>query len=579
MASALVLLASSLRVSTARAGGIELTGQGAEALGRGGATTARATDPMVLASNPAGLAELRGGQFLFNANLALMDACVDPIGYYGWGVYPGSAPMPEVWRNPNTGQTLTLPINEPLDTVCMDQHLVPIPQLAWTGRLSERLGIGAGLIFPEATPQGSWGARNGIVPGADGLGRPAATRYQMLSAATIGVFPTVGFGYRIFKQLRIGAAFEWGIIGVNNFTMSAAGGGTTPRNDIIAHIKAQDWFIPALTVSAHVVPVDAIDVVVAFRWQDDLKAKGDIDLTTGSYDPNFRHYTSGQLPITSLHQDFPWKLRGGIRYADRLAPRPVGTGNSEPDPSNPDVIHDAFQDERFDVEFDVEYQANAGNQRQVLKYTDPPPLVTFVKSDGTMSTSMGPTESIIEKHWKNQMSFRLGSTVNLLPGVVAVMGGVNYETRGLDPRYMQIDFWPVARIGVHGGVMVRVAKFIDLVASFGHIFQETITAEPPPHQLRQEISECWAGSNMDPTVTCQAPPGQIRTIDKSIGKVGANRMPPPVVEEPPHGKGNGTARLAQQVTITAAGQPPYIVNSGKYRSNIDVIAFGVNVHY
>ena len=127
--------------------------------------------------------------------------------------------------------------------------------------------------------------------------------------------------------------------------------------------------------------------------------------------------------------------------------------------------------------------------------------------------------------------------------------------------------------------MVRVAKFIDLVASFGHIFQETITAEPPPHQLRQEISECWAGTKMDPTVTCQAPAGQIRTIDKSIGKTGPNREPPPVMNEPAHGKGNGSARLAQQVTITAASQPPYIVNSGKYRSNIDVIAFGVNVHY
>jgi long-subunit fatty acid transport protein len=578
VAGALVFLAASLRVSSAHAGGIEYPGQGAEALGRGGATTARATDPMVLANNPAGLAELRGGQFMFNANLAVMDACVDPIGYYGWGVYPGSASSPEVWRDPNTGKTLTLPLMEPLDRVCMDQHLVPIPQLAWTARLSERLGIGAGLIFPAAMPQGAWGGRNGIVQGPDGTARPAASRYQMLNASTIGVFPTVGFGYRLFKQLRIGGAFEWGIIAVNNFTMSSAGGGTTPKNDIIAHIKAQDWFIPAFTVSAHVVPVDAIDIVLAFRWQDELKAKGDLDLTTGSFDPNFQHYTTGGLPITSLTQAFPWKLRGGIRYAARLAPRPVGTGNNEPDPSNAEVIHDALQDERWDIELDVEYQANAGNQRQVLKYTDPPPQLAFVKADGTMAFNDGPTQSVIEKHWKNQMSMRLGSTVNVLPGVVGIMGGVSYENRGLDPSYMQIDFWPVARIGVHGGVIVRVAKFIDLVASFAHIFQETITAEPPPHQARGEISPCWAGTATDPSV-CLAPPGQIRSIDKSIGKVGADRTLPPVVPEPAHGKGDGTAKLTQQVTITAAAQPPYIINAGKYRSNIDVIAAGVNVHF
>jgi hypothetical protein len=533
---------------------------------------------MVLATNPAGLAELRGGQMLFTANLALMDACIDPIGFVGWGVYPGSAGMPGVWRDPNSGKTMNVPLNAPLDTVCMNQHVVPIPQLVWTGRLSERLGIGAGLIFPEAMPQGAWGGRNGIIMGPDGEPRPAATRYQMLSASTIGVFPNVGFGYRLFKQLRIGGAFEWGIIGVNNFTMSAAGGGTTPRNDIIAHIKAQDWFIPAFTVSAHVVPVDSIDLVAAFRWQDDLKAKGDIDLTTGSFDPALQHHTTGGLPITSLRQAFPWKLRGGIRYADRLAPRPVGTGNSEADPANPDRIHDPLQDERWDVEVDVEYQANSSNQEQVLKYTDPPPLVEFVDAMGKVVTNNGPKQSVIDKRWKNQISVRAGTTINVLPGVVGIMAGAHYENRGLDPSYMQIDFWPVQRIGLHGGVIVRVAKFIDLVASFAHIFQETITVAPPQQQARSIIASCWAGTAMDRSM-CLAPAGTVGAIDKSIGFTGPNRTAPPIVPEMPVGKADATAKLAQQVTITAAAQPPYIINSGKYRSNLDVVAAGVNIHF
>src|SRR4051794_17997039 len=90
LASALLMAGLLLAVPSAHAGGLEYTGgQGAQALGRGGAVTARADDPMVLAYNPAGLAELRGTQFLFNANLALMSACMEPIGYYGWGVYSG----------------------------------------------------------------------------------------------------------------------------------------------------------------------------------------------------------------------------------------------------------------------------------------------------------------------------------------------------------------------------------------------------------------------------------------------------------------------------------------------------------
>src|SRR6188508_858327 len=86
---ALVLAASASRV---QAGGLEYTGQGAQGLARGGAVTARAEDPMVLAYNPAGLAELRGSQFMINLNLPLFHACVDSFGYYGWGAYLGGRP-------------------------------------------------------------------------------------------------------------------------------------------------------------------------------------------------------------------------------------------------------------------------------------------------------------------------------------------------------------------------------------------------------------------------------------------------------------------------------------------------------
>ena len=75
LASGLALTALLLSASSARAGGLEYQGQGATALGRAGAVEAKASDPMVIAYNPAGLAELRGSQFLLNLNLALFHAC------------------------------------------------------------------------------------------------------------------------------------------------------------------------------------------------------------------------------------------------------------------------------------------------------------------------------------------------------------------------------------------------------------------------------------------------------------------------------------------------------------------------
>ena len=239
-----LLACSCFAASSAQAGGLEYTGQGAQALGRGGAVAARADDPMVLAHNPAGLAELRGSQFLINLNVAMFDACFTGAGYYGWGTYLGgkesSLPDPDGGPPENIPLTkidssVTPPVAaahdyyvDPFDTVCLDQRVTPIPQIAWTRRLSEDLGIGIGLIFPSATPNGRWGGEFGVIRGDDGDLRPSPARYMMLNTNNLGIFPNVGIGYRIFKALRIGASFEWGIIGVNTTTTAAALGGTIP---------------------------------------------------------------------------------------------------------------------------------------------------------------------------------------------------------------------------------------------------------------------------------------------------------------------------------------------------------------
>jgi hypothetical protein len=52
-----------------------------------------------------------------------------------------------------------------------------------------------------------------------------------------------------------------------------------------------------------------------------------------------------------------------------------------------------------------------------------------------------------------------------------------------------------------------------------------------------------------------------------------------VLEEVPQGSPDGTARLPQIVSKTAANQPPTIINAGTYTSNFDVLAAGVNVHF
>src|SRR5262249_45209657 len=139
----------------------------------------------------------------------------------------------------------------------------------------------------------------------------------------------------------------------------------TPSNDVVTRVKTRDWFVPAATVSAHFVPVDWLDVVFAFRFQDDIQAPGRLWITTGEFSPMLRPYTTGEK-VNKFTQKMPWKLRAGIRYASRFAPRVDGTGGKEADPAYAEPIHDPLQDERFDIEFDVQYELNARNKQQVL---------------------------------------------------------------------------------------------------------------------------------------------------------------------------------------------------------------------
>ena len=271
----------------------------------------------------------------------------------------------------------------------------------------------------------------------------------------------------------------------------------------------------------------------------------------------------------------PWKVRAGVRFADRFVPRPVGTGRGEADPAHPDVVHDPLQDELWDIELDVEYQMNSRNEEQVITYRLNQGIFAQGANGGAINSTIYPADpndptTRIEKHWKDQISARLGSSITMLPGVLAVSAGTHLETSGITPEYMQIDFWPVTRVGLHAGVLLRVAKSIDLVFSYAHIFQETIIVAAPDHKPREVVdAERYATTG-----------ARSRNIDKTVGVlINRDGEGQTVLEEPSQGAAHGTARLNQVLSRTAADQPPWVINAGRYRSNFDVLAVGVNVHF
>lgn len=606
-----VLLLCAVPSQSVHAGGMEYTGPGTVALGRGGAVTARADNPMVLDYNPAGLAELRGTQLLADVNLAFFSACVDPIGYYGWGTYnPSAGGGPSRFKNPNTGQEETLYLgigpdyvasgqitqadydkamayyNDPLDTVCMKQVYLPIPQFVITTRISENLGLGAGLVFPAQQPVGAWGGEDGVIIGRNGDVRPSPVRYMLLESSQLALFPTIGVGYRLpgLDRIRLGLALQWGMITVTQSAMVGSSGGTTPRGDARYEMHGKDLFVPAVIFSTHFVPIDAVDIVLAGKWQDDLDASGNLNIETGIFDPSLTPLVS-KVKVNSIHQNMPWKLRGGIRFADRIVPRPKTVADEKGDETGKSAIRDPLSDELWDVEVDVEFQYNSRNQYQKIDY--PTGEVIWIQGAANKTTGVVPERkavvypapitvdgkttaapTIMDKRWKDQFSIRAGGTYNVLRGILAISAGVHWENRGVDPNYMQLDFWPVSRLGLHGGVIVRLFRSIDLAFSYAHIFQEDIVVQSPSHLAAGEIYRNVSDPSKANTVN----------IDKSVG-VAESAQGRVVVEETPVKNPDGTASIKQTILIGTSGMPQWITNAGTYRSSYNVIAAGMNVHF
>ena len=546
---------------------------------------------MVLHYNPAGLVALRGDKLLLDVNLALFDACVQPIGLYGWGAYRGGSPTQFDDPKGKDSQLLFLGnraalgdeerdyYRDPLDEVCLSHRPLPLPQLLWTSRVSETLGVGFGVMFPPIQPTGRFGGEHGLIRQEDGQLRPSPVRYMQLSSANRGVFPTFGLAYRLFDALRVGLAFQVGVLEVANQTMAASNGGTTPNRDIVAKLTGGDSCVHAVLASVHLVPNDAIDLVARFKWQDAVDAKGEIEFTTGRFDPALRPHTS-TVEVDSIRQALPWHLTLGFRYADRLLPRPVGSGAGEARENTRQVLHDPMQDEAWDVEIDVEYQANSVNQQQEVwprlgqgieaRCAAEDPGCSDVREEQISSVEFPEPSApvtVVEKHWQDQLSIRIGASWNPLPGALSLSAGAHYENRGVDADFMQIDFWPLERLGLHAGVTIRISGMADLTFSYAHIFQETLVVAPPAHRAR-------GLGGFDKTIG--PPPDRSMPLDCDAGGADPDYC---VAHEPPLPERDGVAQLRQSLTKSASDDPAWIVNAGEYRSHFDLLSVGLSVHF
>ena len=78
--------------------------------------------------------------------------------------------------------------------------------------------------------------------------------------------------------------------------------------------------------------------------------------------------------------------------------------------------------------------------------------------------------------WSDDIVFRLGGDVNVIPGFLAFRAGASFELP-VDTgyrRWMTNDFIQGWRFGLHIGGTIRIDNHFDLSIAYAHIFNETV---------------------------------------------------------------------------------------------------------
>ena len=472
---AALLFSFALGPSLAHAGGTDYVARGTRALGRGGAFMARADDPTALGYNPAALAFLPGYQLQLGSHLAFYDACVQRSGGYDdSGVstsffFESRFGFPDP-SNPGNYASQGFPL------VCRDGAPGPSPQLVFTGHPLPELGFAIGILSPSAVGSGTWGNPDGSVD-VNGMNLPNPLRYAQVHQELLLFHPSVGIGWSPVEWISVGLTLQWGIAIVDNLNHTSSGGGPEdPADDVRTQLSATDFFVPAMIASVHVVPIDELDIAFSARITDSIDADATLNLTTGTFGTSMNgslEPTANTVSGATLHAGLPWELGLSVRYADRRRARPrdperVGRTTGR--------VEDRMVNESFDLELDVVYLINSQVTDFVVRNPAGAAVTICSVEDDDPATPCNPLDAPlpgtlpIVKGWQDQISIRAGGDWNVLPGTLAIRGGLHFETNGLSASFATQDFMPGMRFGMHLGLTVRFERF-DISAAYAHIFQ------------------------------------------------------------------------------------------------------------
>jgi long-chain fatty acid transport protein len=490
----------------ARATGVsEFPDNGSEQMGRGGAWMVRASDPLAVMFNPAGLAGQPSRITIQNNTIfehtcftrlkSAIDTSQDPLADAS-GHYP---------------------------RVCNDITPNINPQFGGTLRINERLGVGLLVIGPSSGGEKDFPE---FVNDAQGNPQAPPNRYLLVSQRGIILFPTVGVGYEILDGLRIGASLSWGFAKLK-LASAAAGVNTdraTPSNDVRALVQVQDYFIPGFTLGAIYSPTPQIDLGGWYKWSDAIRASGDAGTAANYYTrQNAQGNDSGVRYADTIFEDcgtglptkacgsgdnakikitIPMEAKLGIRWH-----KPRARGEEEAALAH---SRDPIKDDVFDLEANLTW-ANDSAAKDLQ--------VRFPGDDtgkGLLPVSIPgselPPNGDQHRGYQDVFGVRIGGDYNVVPNKVALRAGAFYESSALDPAYQSIEFDAAYRIGLAAGGTVRIADKVELMLGYGHVFFGTQTRDDPnAGGITALAGTSCNGSNVVPPSSCSDGAERYRT--------------------------------------------------------------------
>lgn len=427
--------------SRALAGGFEIPDNGTEALGRGGAFTAKADDGTALQYNVAGFAGQRGTRLLFNSNLWFSSYSFERAGTYPDD--PGNSFTP--W-----GGTRFPKISDQ-----GGMFFEPFVAASTDFGYFDRWTFAVGAFGPSSVANRTYPASLGFAP------NPA--RYDIVENHPQVIFATASASVRALPWLDLGFALHYvhGDLHVSSTTFSDAVAHGTGAGQC-ANVEYQpcdaratlDTTGGSVTASFGVLarPVPSVVLGANVRGPATLETTGDVTTQAPRITPNAGFQPS---PVTFVVR-LPTVARFGARYVFL------------------EREHDAEDRprdfERADIELDGTYEAWGSAQDDGLRVTipaiaaqNPPPGVNLTNID------------FISPHrYHDTYSVRLGGAYNvrLKEHVLSLRAGVYHDASASEPQLTRLDFDTLAKTAGTVGVGLAVDPFTFGLA-YAEIFDAT----------------------------------------------------------------------------------------------------------